>query len=129
MMNPFPAHNVYGEPLETCGLDPVTGFYRDGCCNTGNDDHGIHTVCARLTEAFLDYSRARGNDLTSPDPALGFRGLRPGDHWCLCASRWLEAHKAGRAPGVYLRATHEETLAIIPFEVLFEYALDKPTTH
>lgn len=128
-MNPFPARNVYGEPLETCGTEPVTGFYRDGCCNTGNDDHGIHTICARVTEEFLDYSRARGNDLTMPNPEVGFRGLKPGDHWCLCAARWLEAHKAGRAPHVYLRATHEETLAIIPLEVLEQYALDPPTRH
>lgn len=128
-MKPFPARNVYGEELETCGLDPMTGFFRDGCCNTGNDDHGIHTVCARVTEEFLDYSRRKGNDLTVANPGMGFRGLRPGDNWCLCASRWLEAHKAGHAPGVYLRATHEETLAIIPLEVLEQYALDRPTRH
>lgn len=128
-MQPFPARNVYGEALEICGTDPMTGFYRDGRCNTGNDDHGIHTVCARMTEEFLEYSRGRGNDLKAPSPAMGFRGLRPGDQWCLCASRWLEAHKAGCAPGVYLRATHEETLAIIPFEVLEQYALDRPTHH
>lgn len=128
-MKPFPARNVYGEALEICGTDPMAGFYRDGCCNTGNDDHGIHTVCARVTEEFLEYSRQKGNDLISPNPAIGFRGLRPGDHWCLCASRWLEAHRAGRAPGVYLGATHEETLAVIPFEVLEQYALDRPTRH
>jgi uncharacterized protein (DUF2237 family) len=128
-MQPFPARNVYGEALEICGTDPMTGFYRDGCCNTGNDDHGIHTVCARMTTEFLEHSRGRGNDLEAPSPATGFRGLRPGDQWCLCASRWLEAHRAGCAPGVYLRATHEETLAIIPFEVLEQYALDRPTRH
>lgn len=125
-MKPFAARNVHGEKLQTCGLDPVTGYYRDGCCNTGNDDHGIHTVCAQVTEEFLAFSARKGNDLTSPSPGAGFRGLKPGDHWCLCASRWLDAHKAGCAPGVYLGATHEETLAIIPLEVLEQYALDRP---
>jgi len=128
-MKPFPARNVYGETLVTCGTDPVTGFYRDCCCNTGNEDHGIHTVCARVTEAFLDFSRQQGNDLTAPSAAMGFPGLRPGDNWCLCAGRWLEAYRAGCAPGVHLQATHEETLAVIPFEVLAEYALDKPDMH
>ncbi len=124
-MKPFPARNVYGEPLATCGTDPVTGFYRDGCCNTGNEDRGIHTVCARVTQEFLAFSRSKGNDLASPNPMAGFRGLRPGDCWCLCAGRWLEAHRAAKAPGVFLRATHEETLAIIPLEVLEPYALDQ----
>jgi len=128
-VKPFPARNVYGETLATCGTDPVTGFYRDGCCNTGNEDHGIHTVCACVTEAFLDFARRQGNDLTAPSPAMGFPGLRPGDAWCLCAGRWLEAYRAGCAPGVYLQATHEETLAVIPFKVLAEHALDKPDTH
>lgn len=125
-MKPFPARNVHGEPLATCGTEPITGFYRDGCCNTGHDDRGIHTVCARVTREFLEFSRGRGNDLQSPNPLAGFRGLRPGDRWCLCAGRWLEAHRAGRAPGVFLRATHEETLAVIPLEVLELYALDEP---
>lgn len=128
-MKPFSARNVHGEALETCGTEPLTGFYRDGCCNTGNDDHGIHTVCARVTREFLDFSRRQGNDLASPNPAVGFRGLQPGDCWCLCAGRWLEAHRAGCAPGVYLDATHEETLAVIPYEVLARYALDQPTRH
>jgi len=128
-MKPFAARNVLGEELETCGTEPLTGFYRDGCCNTGNDDHGIHTVCARVTAGFLHFSRRKGNDLMTPSPAAGFPGLKPGDHWCLCAARWLEAHKAGHAPGVLLRATHEETLAVIPYDVLAQYALDKPTTH
>lgn len=126
-MNPFPSRNVYGEELAACGADPMTGFYRDGCCNTGHEDRGIHTVCAKMTREFLEYSRAQGNDLMTSNPMMGFQGLKPGDHWCLCAGRWLEAHKAGRAPGVYLRATHEETLAIIPLEVLESYALDHPT--
>lgn len=123
-MKPFPTRNVFGETLETCGTDPVTGFYRDGCCNTGNEDLGIHTVCAAVTREFLDFSRSRGNDLTAPNPAMGFAGLRPGDHWCLCAGRWLEAHRAGVAPPVYLRATHEETLAIIGYEILSPYGID-----
>lgn len=127
-MKPFPARNVHGESLAVCGTDPVTGFYRDGCCNTGNEDHGIHTVCARVTEEFLEFSRRKGNDLSTPSPGTGFAGLRPGDHWCLCAGRWLEAHRAGCAPGVYLGATHEETLAVIPMEVLAEYALDDPAS-
>ncbi len=123
-MDRFPSRNVYGEQLATCGTDPVTGFYRDGCCNTGYEDQGIHTVCAEVTEQFLEYSRAQGNDLMTPNPIMGFQGLKPGDHWCLCAGRWLEAHRAGRAPGVYLRATHEETLTIIPLAILEGYALD-----
>jgi uncharacterized protein (DUF2237 family) len=126
-MRAFSPQNVFGGSLETCGTDPVTGFFRDGCCNTGHDDRGIHTVCARVTREFLDYSAAQGNDLTAPNTAMGFQGLKPGDHWCLCAGRWLEAHKAGVAPGIYLGATHEETLAMIPLEVLQEYALDHST--
>ncbi|MFO7858330.1 MAG: DUF2237 domain-containing protein [Ectothiorhodospiraceae bacterium] len=123
-MTPFASRNVFGEPLETCGNDPVTGFYRDGCCNTGHEDQGMHTVCARVSRDFLEYSRAQGNDLMSSNPMMGFRGLEPGDQWCLCAGRWLEAHRAGAAPGVLLRATHEETLAVIPLDVLRAYALD-----
>lgn len=126
-MKPFPARNVYGEELRTCSTSPLTGFYRDGCCNTGDEDRGIHTVCARVTKAFLDHSRARGNDLAMANPVVGFRGLAPGDCWCLCAGRWLEAHRSGVAPPVFLRATHEETLAIIPLEVLAQYALDDST--
>lgn len=126
-MKAFASHNVFGYPLETCGTDPLTGFLRDGCCNTNHDDRGIHTVCARVTREFLEYSRAQGNDLTTANPTMGFQGLSPGDNWCLCAGRWLEAHKAGVAPGIYLGATHEETLAVIPLEVLNEYALDRST--
>ena len=118
------ARNVLGEPLEGCGYDPLTGFYRDGCCNTGPEDLGAHTVCAELTEAFLKYTAAQGNDLSTPDPALGFRGLRPGDRWGLCAARWQEARRAGCAPPVILAATHEGTLEIVAFEHLREHALD-----
>ena len=118
------ALNVFGQPLEPCGLDPLTGFYRDGCCDTGYDDTGIHTVCVRVTREFLAFSRKRGNDLTTPLPAAGFPGLRPGNQWCLCAGRWKEALDAGMAPPVVLAATHEETLAIVPLAELKRYAID-----
>jgi uncharacterized protein (DUF2237 family) len=116
--------NVFGEPLLPCGLDPITGFYRDGCCNTGYDDTGIHTVCVRVSGEFLAYSKARGNDLSTPAPQFGFKGLKPGDQWCLCAGRWKEAFDAGMAPSVVLRATHEETLAIVPLADLKRHAID-----
>ena len=118
--------NVLGEPLQSCSTEPMTGFYRDGCCNTGPEDVGIHTVCAEVTEAFLTFSRSRGNDLTRPLPEAGFPGLRPGDRWCLCAGRWVEAYRAGVAPPVVLAATHEETLAMVGLELLKENALDAP---
>ena len=118
------ALNVLGQPLAPCGLDPLTGFYRDGCCNTGYDDTGIHTVCIRATRNFLDFSRQRGNDLTTPMPEFGFPGLKPGDQWCLCAGRWKEALDAGVAPPVVLAATHEETLAMLPLAELKRHALD-----
>ena len=101
------AHNVLGEPLEICSMRPMTGFHRDGCCNTGREDVGSHTVCAVMTAAFLDFSKSRGNDLSTPVPELGFPGLKPGDRWCLCAPRWQEAFEANQAPHVVLRATHE----------------------
>ena len=118
------AKNVFGEPLAACGLDPLTGFYRDGCCNTGYDDPGIHVVCAQVTEEFLEFSRARGNDLSTPAPGVGFAGLVPGDRWCLCAGRWKEALDAGVAPPVILAATHEEALAVVPLDALKRHALD-----
>lgn len=118
------SNNVFGEILQTCGSDPVTGFYRDGCCNTGVGDHGSHTVCVRLTEEFLEFSASRGNDLKTPMPAFNFPGLNEGDSWCLCASRWLEAHDAGKAPRVFLKSTHARALEIIPMEILREYAMD-----
>ena len=102
--------NVLGANLEVCGLDPKTGFYRDGCCNTGPNDHGTHTVCAVMTEAFLDFTRSRGNDLSTPRPEYQFPGLKPGDQWCLCAMRWEEARQAGCAPYVRLEATNIKTL-------------------
>ena len=118
------ALNVFGQPLQPCGLDPLTGFYRDGCCNTGYDDPGMHVVCVRVTREFLAFSKQAGNDLTTPQPAAGFPGLKPGDQWCLCAGRWKEALDAGVAPPVVLAATHEETLAMLPLAELKRHALD-----
>ncbi len=118
------ALNVFGQPLAPCGLDPGTGFYRDGCCNTGYDDVGIHVVCVKVTREFLEFSRKRGNDLTTPVPEAGFPGLRPGNQWCLCAGRWKEALDAGAAPPVLLAATHEEALAVIPLADLKRHAID-----
>ena len=115
--------NVLGEPLRPCSYDPVTGFFRDGCCNTGPEDRGRHTVCVRVTEEFLVFSRRRGNDLSTPHPEFGFPGLRPGDRWCLCASRWREAWEAGVAPKVILASTHRSVLRIVPLEVLKEHAM------
>lgn len=116
--------NVLGGPLELCGDNPRTGFYRTGRCETGDDDHGVHTVCVRVTEQFLQFSRFRGNDLSTPRPEFGFAGLKPGDCWCLCASRWKEALEAGAAPRVVLTATHERTLQFVTLEQLTEHALD-----
>lgn len=118
------AKNVLGGRLQTCSTSPMTGFFRDGCCNTGAEDVGIHTVCAQVTQEFLSFSRNRGNDLTRPIPEAGFPGLKPGDRWCLCAGRWVEAYRADVAPPVLLNATHEETLAIVGLDLLKEYALD-----
>lgn len=117
------AKNIFGEELITCSTSPLTGFYRNGCCETGADDSGTHTVCAQMTEEFLAFSRSRGNDLITPIPAYNFPGLKPGDFWCLCALRWLEAYRAGLAPDVRLEATNEATLKLVPMEVLLEHAL------
>jgi uncharacterized protein (DUF2237 family) len=121
------ARNVLGEPLEPCCLDPVTGFYRDGYCNTGAGDFGIHVVCALMTEEFLEFSRERGNDLSTPVLAFDFPGLKPGDRWCLCASRWKEAFEAGVAPPVVLAATHISALEFVELEDLKEHAVDPPS--
>jgi uncharacterized protein len=112
------AANVFGKPLVTCCTAPLTGFYRDGACNTGPEDTGTHIVCAIMTDEFLNYSRAKGNDLISPRPEFDFPGLKEGDCWCLCINRWLEAHKAGLAPPVNLDATHEIALAYVSLEIL-----------
>ena len=119
-----PARNVFGEPLESCSDDPKTGFFRDGCCNSSDEDLGRHTVCSRVTREFLEFSRSRGNDLSTPREEFGFPGLRPGDQWCLCAARWQEALDAGAPPRVVLRATHAATLEIVPLEDLKRYAID-----
>jgi uncharacterized protein len=118
------ARNVLGEPLDLCSLSPTTGFFRDGCCNTAPEDFGSHTVCAVMTAEFLEFSRSRGNDLSTPMPELGFPGLKPGDRWCLCAPRWQEAFQAGRAPRVVLRATHEGALSHCSLADLKRFALD-----
>ena len=117
------AKNVMGGELESCSLDPVTGFFRNGCCETGPHDLGLHTVCAVMTSEFLTFSRASGNDLSTPVPESAFPGLKPGDRWCLCAPRWKEALDAGAAPKVVLSATHVETLAIVPLGVLKDHAV------
>jgi len=118
--------NVLGGPLAPCsdGSRPTTGWFRDGCCNTDENDRGKHTVCVELTADFLAFSKARGNDLSTPMPEHGFPGLRPGDRWCLCAARWKEAYDAGKAPKVYVTSTHEETLTVVPLEALKQHAID-----
>ena len=118
------ALNVFGEPLELCGADPVTGFLRDGNCNTCKEDTGSHTVCVEVTRAFLEFSRFRGNDLSTPMPEYNFPGLQPGDSWCLCAGRWLEAAENNMAPRVHLKRTHIRALDIVPFELLKKHAVD-----
>jgi uncharacterized protein len=118
------AYNVLGEPLEACSIKPMTGFYRDGCCNTGREDIGSHTVCAVMTAAFLDFSKSRGNDLSTPMPELGFPGLKLGDRWCLCAPRWQEALEASEAPRVVLRATHQGALSYCSLADLKRLAVD-----
>lgn len=114
--------NVLGGRLTACSFAPITGFYRDGCCNTGPDDLGLHLICAVMTEDFLAFSRSRGNDLTTPRPELDFNGLKAGDRWCLCALRWVEALQAGVAPPVVLEATNEATLLLIPLDILKRHA-------
>jgi uncharacterized protein (DUF2237 family) len=116
--------NVLGEPLGTCCDRPMTGFYRTGCCETGPEDVGAHVVCALMTAEFLEFSKARGNDLSTPRPEFGFPGLEPGDRWCLCAMRWQEALEAGAAPRVVLSATHERALDYLCLEDLKRHALD-----
>ena len=118
--------NVLGGPLETCSLDPLTGFYRDGSCHSGAEDLGSHTICAVVSAEFLDHQQEIGNDLSSPVPQFGFPGLVPGDRWCVTARNWLRAHEAGVAAYVVLAATHERALEVVPLEVLQQYAVDVP---
>ena len=122
-----PSLNVLGGRLQPCSLDPVTGFFRNGCCDTSPADHGSHTVCALMTDEFLAYSKYLGNDLSTPMPQYQFAGLKAGDQWCLCAARFLQAHDEGVAPMVSLAATHQQALTIVPLEILSLYAVDKPT--
>jgi uncharacterized protein (DUF2237 family) len=118
------AKNVLGEKLELCCTDPVTGFFRNGVCETGPQDLGTHVVCAQVTEEFLEFTKARGNNLSTPVPSYNFPGLKPGNKWCLCVSRWKEALDAGVAPPIVLEATHEAALNVVPLEVLQEHALN-----
>lgn len=120
---PSSSKNVLGEPLQPCSVDPMTGFFRDGCCETGPMDMGRHVVCAQVTAEFLAYTKSKGNDLSTPVPAYNFPGLKPGDRWCLCASRWREAMEAGVAPPVVLAATHEAALSINDLEELQQHAV------
>lgn len=122
------ARNVLGTELETCSRSPLTGFHRNGLCETGRGDVGVHVVCARVTEAFLAFSRSRGNDLVTPHPEFGFPGLKPGDRWCLCAARWQEALEAGVAPPVVLEATHISAIEHLSLEDLKRHAVDAEST-
>lgn len=116
--------NVLGEPLQSCSFDPLTGFYRSGCCEVGGDDTGVHAVCAVMTSEFLEFSKSMGNDLSTPMPQYGFKGLVDGDQWCLCASRWQEAFEAGRAPKVRLASTHMAALEFCDLDALKRHAID-----
>ena len=118
------AKNVLGGELLDCSMDPLTGFFRDGCCNTNEQDVGLHVVCVELTDVFLEFSKSKGNDLSTPNPEFEFPGLKGGDRWCLCALRWQEAFEAGKAPQVYLQSTHEAALEVLSLEDLKKYAID-----
>jgi uncharacterized protein (DUF2237 family) len=120
----YPSLNVFGEPLEPCGDNPLTGFYRDGCCNSSDEDSGSHTVCIEATDEFLHFSRLQGNDLSTPVPEYNFAGLKPGDTWCMCAARWLEAFESEIAPRVFLRRTHIKALDIVALDQLKQRAAD-----
>jgi uncharacterized protein (DUF2237 family) len=116
------ALNVLGQPLQPCSTDPMTGWFRDGCCRSDPDDRGLHVVCAVMTERFLAFSKSRGNDLSTPQPDYDFPGLKPGDRWCLCAMRWMEAYEHGLAPDVVLQSTHLNALGVVPLDALRAYA-------
>ena len=122
------ALNVLGQPLVPCSYDPLTGWFRDGCCHTDERDAGSHVICARMTVGFLNFQMERGNDLITPRPEFRFAGLKPGDRWCVCAGRWKEAVDAGAGAPVFLKATHEKALELIPFEDLIRFAADGPET-
>lgn len=119
------AKNVFGKKLMTCSTSPLTGFFRDGCCQTGPTDTGTHTVCARMTQEFLDFTKSKGNDLSTPRPEWNFPGLKAGDYWCLCVLRWLEAHVNDCAPHLKLEATHQNTLEYVPLSTLLEYQIEQ----
>ena len=121
-----PSLNVLGKKLQTCSTAPMTGFFRNGCCDTGPMDQGLHTVCTEMTAEFLALSKYLGNDLSTSRPEYGFAGLKPGDRWCLCAARFLQAHDEGAAPRVWLEATHKRTLDVVTLEILLQYAVKSP---
>ena len=123
-MEIYPSINVFGKELEICCEDPETGFFRNGMCDTCKEDQGVHTVCILATEEFLIFSQSVGNDLSTPHPEFEFPGLKPGDRWCLCALRWQEAYDQGKAPPVYLESTHENTLKLVDFNLLQQYAVN-----
>lgn len=123
---PMSERNVLGGPLDPCGTDPVTGFYRDGCCSTGEEDAGRHIICGVVTAEFLEHQRSIGNDLSTPMPQYRFPGLVPGDRWCVTAANWIRAHRDGKACPVVLAATHERTLDLVTLEELRQYAVDVP---
>ena len=122
------AKNVLGTELKSCCTDPMTGYYRTGKCETGPEDYGNHSVCVEVTQPFLIFSKGMGNDLSTPNPHYGFPGLKPGDKWCLCAIRWLEAHQVGVAPKIFLESTHERALEVIPIEILKKHGRKKSGT-
>ncbi len=119
------AKNVLGTDLQTCSTDPLTGFYRDGCCNTGAEDHGLHLVCTEVTAEFLEFSKEAGNDLSTPRPEYGFEGLKPGDRWCVCVERWKQAYNAGFAAPIVLEATHISALEFVSLEELQQWAVER----
>ena len=123
-MEIYPSINVFGKELEMCCENPETGFFRNGMCDTCREDQGVHTVCILATEEFLEFSKSVGNDLSTPHPEFEFPGLKPGDRWCLCALRWQEAYAQGKAPPVYLESTHENTLKLVDFNLLQQYAVN-----
>ena len=123
-MSDIPQKNVLGEPLEVCGTDPITGYYRDGACNTDESDNGSHTVCASVTDEFLEFSKSVGNDLSTPRPEFGFVGLKTGDLWCLCANRWLEAYNSGVAPPIIAESTNIKTLEIIDIDIINQFIIN-----